>query len=259
MTETVYLAAPSYDGMRADRNAQHIYMNASKRDVVVLSQTGSLLALGFNEALCRAYNGYKEDNAKWFAMIHADILPDGDFWIDALIAEADKVGADMMSAVVPIKSGRGLTSTAFSDPANPWGVWCRFTQKQIWSAGVPETFDATGAKTILQTLLPEPFASRVPDGMLLVNTGCFVCRIDRLAANASPPWFTITDQIVQTNGQWCPQTVPEDWQFSKMLAERGHSVYATRVVPLTHWGGAAYRSTTPFGSDYDTDWLKDAS
>jgi hypothetical protein len=89
-----------------------------------------------------------------------------------------------------------------------------------------------------------------------VNTGCFVCRIDRLAAGPVLPFFTIRDRLVKTSeGLWTPQCKPEDWSFSRMVADLGFSVYATRVLNLVHWGGVAYKSTGTFGQPYDTDWL----
>lgn len=251
--ETVYIAAPSYDGKRDDKNAQRLYLDATQKyNRVVVPYTGSLLALAFNGAWCYALNNYGADGAKWFAMLHADILPDP-FWLDTLIEEAERVDADMMSAVVPIKDTRGMTSTAIAHPTDPWQIFCRLTLKQIWNESFPETFNRYTATAALQGLLPQ---FTVPDTALLVNTGCFVCRIDRIA-NENPPFFTIRDRLVQVDGQWTQQVQPEDWYFSRFLDVRGHSVYATRKLGLVHWGNVAYPSTGKFGEAFDTDWLKE--
>ena len=47
-------------------------------------------------------------------MLHDDVVPEA-FWLDKLIAELELHSADVMSAVVPVKSGNGLTSTAVGD------------------------------------------------------------------------------------------------------------------------------------------------
>lgn len=255
--ETVYVAAPSYDGRREDKNAQRLYLESTtKYNRLILPFNGSLLAMTFNGAFCYALNRYKEDGAKWFAMLHADILPEAN-WLDTLIEEAERLDADMLSAIVPIKSGKGLTSTAMAHATDPWQLFTRLTLKQIWHEKMPETFNRYTLKTAMQEILPEPFASQVPDSALLVNTGCFVCRIDRLAD--FPPCFTIHDRIIQKDGKWVPEVQPEDWWFSRCLDVRGMSVYATRKLDLVHWGGAAYKSNAQFGDDIDTDWLKEAA
>lgn len=257
--ETVYIAAPSYDGNRGDKNAQRLYLEASQiYSSVVLPYSGSLLAMTFNGSWCHALNHYRQEGVKWFAMLHADIIPDK-YWLDVLIAEAEKFDADLVSAVVPIKDGRGMTSTGLAHESDPWKIFSRLTMQQLWYGSLPETFDKADVVTLFQETLPAiPVLCAVPTAApLLINTGCFVCRIDRIAELDNPPCFTIRDRMIEVNGQWQPQVQPEDWGFSRDLDAAGLRVMATRkLTELAHWGGAAYRSGAPWGQAYDTDWVK---
>jgi hypothetical protein len=111
---TVYLAVPHYDCLIAQ--ALPGLMTASQRHRYILAlEGGSLLALGFNQLWCRALNDRREGGITHFAMHHADIeAPAG--WLDRLIDEQRRVDADVLSVVVPIKDGRGLTSTGVRHP-----------------------------------------------------------------------------------------------------------------------------------------------
>jgi hypothetical protein len=111
----VFLAVPHYDAL-APQAVAGLYGASHEGHVSSLNlEGGSLLALVFNRLWCRALNERHDKGLTHFAMHHADIqAPAG--WIDTLLAQQERVGADVLSVVVPIKDGRGLTSTGVRDP-----------------------------------------------------------------------------------------------------------------------------------------------
>src|SRR5689334_17640784 len=104
--------------------ARSVWRTASERyEVDVCPGIGTLLPTNCNRMLCSALNARKYD---WFAMLHDDIEPPP-FWVDILIDEAERYGADVVSAVVPIKDDSGATSTAIAKPDSDYGHACRLT------------------------------------------------------------------------------------------------------------------------------------
>src|SRR6185369_4047614 len=104
---------------------------------VAYPQTGpsSLLCDNFNQFWALARNNYEAGCIDGFAMIHADVEAEGG-WLDILHEEMLAVGADLISARIRIKDGRGFTSTAL-DLEDPWRPR-RLTQKEF--ARLPATF-----------------------------------------------------------------------------------------------------------------------
>lgn len=253
MGDAVFLALPSYDAAIDANAAIACFNGATKRKLVTSAQGGSLLAFTFNGLWCTALNHRESHGIKWFAMLHSDIVPDAG-WIDTLIAEAEVRDADVMSAVVPIKSPEGLTSTAIENPNDPWEPLFRMTLKQIADPLFPATFDWLDAVAALGS--PENKAGKVdilghrPQPKLLVNTGCFVARFDR-------PWveqvrFTIQDRIYKdADGQFRCSVISEDWQFSKDVAALGGRVMATKKVRVIHRGVADFDSRGTWGLERD--------
>jgi hypothetical protein len=203
----------------------------------------SLLARGFNIAWHTAMEMKRRDRPEitHFAMLHADVVPEPG-WVDILVEELEKHGADVVSAVVPIKDSKGLTSTAVEFPPDPFEVERRLTMTEVMR--LPETFGI------------EDVGYR--DGRaLLVNTGCFI-------ADLSKPWcrdvcFTIRDDVQYTaDGTPNVRCVPEDWGFSKWLHDRGAKVLATRRVKVHHHGGNdGYPNDSAWGEWSDDEAHKD--
>ncbi len=171
-----------------------------------------------------------------FAMLHHDVCPE-DGWLEILMEELLAHDADLVSAVVPIKDNLGLSSTAIDDPRDHFNVERRVTMTEVHR-------------------LPPTFSSKdcgYPDRMLLVNTGCFVCRFDQNWR--FPPFrFHIDDVIVHRDGSdgrgpggYRAEVAPEDWNFSRHVQRAGGKVLATRKVLLTHAGGVAYTNQEPWG------------
>lgn len=239
--KAVFLGTLTHDGRIDQYMARAFYRVACKsRPLMYYPKQTSLLANGYNEMWCYAINSKTEANLKWFAVLHADIVPD-DFWLDTLIAEAETHDADIMSAVVPIKDPNGVTSTAISG-RTPFDRYARITMYEL--AQLPPTFAAIDAVGVCQWELKPEHRQKLP--FLLVNTGCFVCRLDR-------PWiydvhFTIRDQIrIGVGNKLSAHVEPEDWHFSRRIAECGGKVMATKKVNVHHLGGRAYKSTDRWG------------
>jgi hypothetical protein len=221
------VAIPTYDGKVNAQSLPGIFHASEHASMSLQINGGSLLALVFNRLWCQALNERKKSNLTHFAMHHADIeAPPG--WLDSLLVEQQRVGADVLSVVIPIKDNRGITSTGIRDPEK--GNVTRFTMKQIME--MPETFDISD--------------TGFPGRWLMVNTGLWVCDFTR-------PWvekvcFSILDATVQADdGTFKPQTLPEDWNFSGFCAREGLKVFATRKVPVTHHGNAGYDNQHAWG------------
>lgn len=194
------------------------------KSVIRLSANSSLLTFGFNRMWCMGLNLRKEHGATHFSMIHSDIAaPVG--WVDTLIDEMERVGGDMISAVVPIKDKRGITSTALDsgDDFSPR----RLTMKEIYDR--EETFT---------------------DPLILLNTGLWVCRLD--AAWVTKVFFRQTDQVVfNAQGKAFARTNPEDWDFSRQVKMYGGKIFATRKVHLWH-ERQEFTNSKPWG-EWETD------
>lgn len=199
-------------------------------------QSTSLLTLCFNRLWCDALNSTPRPDV--FCMLHDDIRPEYG-WLDVLLTEMDKYGADVMSAVMPIKDERGLTSTAIYNPANH--MMRRLTMRE--TTALPATFDAAMAG--------------YPGCHLLINTGCWVCRFDA-------PWveevcFTMRDTLTrESDGQFRTTCFSEDWMFSLWAAKRGLKAMATSAVKAHHTGTFNYPNFVPWGG-CQTDDLADAT
>lgn len=201
----------------------------------------SLLAYCFNSLVCCALNSQAEYHWTHFALHHADIGSQPG-WLDVMVREMNLVGADVLSAVVPIKDGRGVTSTGLRGITS--NCVRRLTMKEVHA--LPETFDhaAAGAR----------------DGeVLAINTGLLLFRLDQpwvteIDDDGCLPWaFNIKDKIRRAgNGKFVPIVWPEDWQFSSWCAKRGLKVFATRKVKLSHYGEAAFHNDHAWG-DWETE------
>jgi hypothetical protein len=246
----VFLACPTYDGSLTSFAARSIYATAS-REHQIYTAIGdfSLVALNCNRLLCQALNTRAKHDLKWFAMLHSDIGPEP-WWLDLLVAEAERHGADLLSAVVPIKSEQGLTSTAVLLPGGLLGAFYRLTTAQVLHPDFPVTFDIEGAVDALARLPEELRCPDLPREALLVNTGCMVMRLNRPWADERL-WFDDLNAIVRVNGQFEAVCKSEDWHFSHRVAQEGGKVMATKAIRLVHRGVADYSSQQVWGKRRD--------
>lgn len=170
----------------------------------------------FNELWCDALNS--QSGCEIFCMMHDDVIPPPG-WLDVMVDELESSGADILSAVIPIKDFRGISSTAFMDKDT--GKPQRLTMTEAQSLG---TFTAEDAG--------------FPNHHLLINTGLWVCRLNQ-------DWnkevcFTIRDRIVNIDGKYHAQGFSEDWMFGLWASKRGLKVMATTKVPVKHLGHFEY-------------------
>jgi hypothetical protein len=246
--DNVYLACPTHNGQIEHRVVKALFTEATaEHKVLVKVHQTSLLASGCNSMYCEALNGYMGEKFKWFAMLHSDIAPEP-LWLDKLISLAERHNADLLSAVVPIKSKDGVTSTAISYPGDPFSRFARLTQQQLNRPDWPEVFNVKHALAYFNPETPH-YPEVLGDSILLVNTGCMVVRLDR-------PWsdklyFTINDQIVPTMNGYEAQVEPEDWFFSRLVDEHGGIVMATKAIALEHIGQHPYPSRAMWGYQID--------
>ena len=245
------MTSPTHDArLNMSMSSQFWATASAKHDVIAQPHESSLLNLGCNVLWCSALNHRKDQSLDWFAMLHSDVIP-AENWLDTLIDEADEHGADFISALVPIKDGRGLYSTGMGDPADPFRIFSRITTRQAAHPDFPTTFDAERLRVVLEAL-PEPLRVIPPfDAPLLINTGCCAVRLDR--EWVEHVYFESFDHIRLEGGIWKPYVVPEDWVFSRKIAAEGGRVFATRAVPTIHMGSARYRSDEVWGWDRDRE------
>lgn len=229
----VFLAVPHYGAIEGEALPDLIAPSLRIHDVSIRAQPASLLGYNFNCLWCTALNGRKTEGYTKFAMHHADIASEIG-WLDKLIAEQERVGADVLSTVVAIKDPRGLTTTGIMDAGKP--NVRRLTMTEIMK--LPVTFSAEDV---------EPGAGK----HLAINTGLWVCDFTK-------PWveeavFTIIDWISKDDaGNFKPNVLSEDWFFSHWCQTHGVKVFATRIVPADHKGHLLYSNRYAWG-DLETD------
>jgi hypothetical protein len=169
-------------------------------------------------------------------MLHPDINPEV-HWVNRLLDVQRETGADIVSAVVPIKTGHGVTSTAIDSASNPFEVERRLTMREVHQ--LPETFDSV--------------ACGYPGRTLCVNSGCWIADLSKLWVE--DVFFQIRTAIGRNEkGEFYPRVFSEDWDFSRQVARKGGKIVATRRVQLDHIGPHAYSNRIPWGS-YEMDHM----
>lgn len=210
-----------------------VNIRASKRvsNPPLFESAGSALTLTFNSSWCWALNGYLAGHITHFLMLHSDVRPLSEDWLDVLIGEMEKSKADVLSAIIPIKDGRGLTSTAF-ESGDPWRP-VRITQRQAHQLPVTWTCEK-----------------------LLNNTGLMLIKLDPrwVEWTANGLCFEVQNSIVRDDqGLFQPRFEPEDWRFSRDCHKLGVRLFVTRAVPVYHFGNQAFPSTDDWGWENDQD------
>jgi hypothetical protein len=233
MRKNVFLGIPAGDGRVPAHLIFSIFNATQKYNVDYNAICSSALTGSFNYLWTMAIN----KKADYFVMLHSDIEPERDF-IEVLITELERLDADVVSAVSPLKSVHGITSTGLGDPNDIWAPTKRYSLKEIFE--LPETFsnEDTGR----------------PDKILVVNTGCFI-------VNMKKPWvtqvcFDVHNKIYVENGEYKSRFYPEDWLFSRDVQRLGGKVYATRKVSLSHIGNHYFTNSSVWGTEEsDPDYV----
>jgi hypothetical protein len=206
----VIAAVPTYDGQRVNAQAL-VQLNACGVEVVEMRL--SLLTRAFNECWVHALN-LRSEGATHFLMLHADVVPVEGTWPVQMLHLMQKHGSDVLSAVLPIKSGGGFTSTAVET-------------EDVWSP----------RKLTLKEVMERP--GTWTEERLLVNTGLML--VDIAKPWADHVYFSTSDRIRRSgDGQWVAECQPEDWSFSRRVREEGGSVWATREVRALHAGWSSW-------------------
>jgi len=243
----IFLAVPHYNGLEAEALPSLIQASATAK-VKIRADGCSLLAHNFNRLWCQALNERFEHGFTHFAMHHADQGADPG-WLDVLLEEMDHRHADVISVIVPLKDGRGLTSTAIYDHES--ARIQRLTMREAMTLAPTFTKTAIGESAAGGSAFGWPEAgSRKP--ALLVNTGLWLCRLDRPWVETFPG-FQVCDGVrKRADGRWQANVFSEDWNASAWWDRHGVKVAATRKVRVRHIGKAAYGNQEAWG-DWSTD------
>lgn len=216
--------------------AQGMFRASLNHTVRVVHEASSLLAAGFNAIYCEALSLAENGEITHLAFLHGDISPE-DLWIDKLVEEMERVEADFLSVVAPIKDIRGLTSTGVGYFGMDWSPLRRFTMTEIME--LPETF----------SIADTPYTDQV----LLHNSGCWLADLRNPLfsvtdeAGTGLVYFTINDRIRKKDGKWHYEVEPEDWFFSRRLHEQGARSFVTRKVRISHCGYFEFRNDHAWG------------
>lgn len=196
----------------------------------------------FNISLAQALNMHERGVVDYWVLRHDDIEIRTPGYIDVLIAEARRVGAAALSAVVAIKDTTGLTSTAV-EVLDPW-----FPKKL--------TIEECQA-------LPPTFGSADVGKPLLINTGVLLIDLSYPQWHTTRPHvhadgseterlefaFNFNCRIIRRHkggtSEWAAQFRPEDWDMSRWCHEVGLPVFATRELECLHKGDWAWSNQYP--------------
>lgn len=229
----VFIAVPTYNGWVRMEAFRGLMLATSNSRIYHQFNKASLLANGFNRLYATAWNTRRLMPWSHWCLHHADIEAP-EFFLDVMLEEMDRVGADVLSCAVAIKDGRALSSTG-TVQAN--GNIRRLTLKEVHR--LPETFSAADLPAI------------GIDTPLVVNTGLMLVRMDR-------PWskkvcFRIGDAMREDdNGDLHPIGLPEDWGFSVWANEQGLRLFCTRKLLIRHHGEWSWSNECP-ADGWETD------
>jgi hypothetical protein len=184
-------------------------------------------------------------------MLHSDVIPVEPGFIGIMLHHLRQAGADVLSAVMPIKDDKGLTSTALlpdsacagwkTDPVRRRRLTLREAEK------LPVTFDAHDVATLFNPRNAPDRRESALDPCLLVNTGLML-------VDLSKPWveqahFQINDLVYRRpDGRFDADVEPEDWFFSRRAHQLGARVCATRAVKAQHAGRVNYPNHGAWGA-----------
>jgi len=229
-SQNVFLAVPvGANGDLSVATHRAISVLPSSPHKVQCEHNGSsALTFNFNHlwasALNRAVRGEPLDA---FAMLHTDIMPQGDDWLDRMLAIFERTQADVLSVIIPIKDEKGLTSTALD--TSRWTPR-RLTMHEVFT--LPPTFDGA--------LIREKFGAP-----LLLNTGLMLVRMGR--SWNSEVCFTIDNKIDRVGEHFVAFFEPEDWKFSRWANAKDLKLVATREILAGHIGQTVFRNDSPWG------------
>lgn len=206
----------------------------------------------FNNCWAQTLDEFEAGIVTHAAMLHSDITPEPG-WLDVLVDDLDRLNADFVSAISPIKDRRGVTSSGIGNPRNRWVPWRRFTVREL-CAGQLDGMDCQFGETFNAADVGYPGA------ILLHNTGCWVADL------RNPKWLTVDETGCLEaffdfprrvsrgkDGKWKGDCESEDWYISRKMHELGLKTYINRRVRCVHQGTAEYPSNEPWGTNFHGD------
>ncbi|HLW67856.1 MAG TPA: hypothetical protein VKS79_21235 [Gemmataceae bacterium] len=251
--QCVYLAlprrpgyqAPGQDGLKDEAPGKVKVIRPVGRGRLQIGRSKiSILCRAFNTLWACALNLREKNGITHFAMQHDDIVPEV-AWCDEQIDRMRAVGADVISAVVPIKDTRYLTTTGIRNVND--GSMRRITLKELKQ--LPDVFNLQDVQ--------ELFGVARAGDILAINTGLWTCRFTEPWVEAPFfPGFQSFDNVGKLeNGKFLACGLSEDWAWSEWLQlAAGLKVWATKQ-PLGHWDdeGTEYRTDEdyPEGAEHD--------
>lgn len=245
----VMIGVPMHRGEMSAATTHSVVQGCSGKHDVQFQLLGlSLLAKNFNTLFISAYTkGYD-----YFVLHHSDLGVAGllggfqGSWVDLLVHRMEQLEAAAMSAVIPIKSPAGHTSTALETVKDDPFSLRRLTIRE--SERCAEDY-------INRADLCELFGVEEDEaGALLINTGLLIMDLKNFDwAGHKWPGFEIIDSVEwNTKGQPASYTIPEDWQFSRWLHyNTDWDYYCTRELVICHIGYHNYMNNGGWGDDTD--------
>lgn len=228
MKAKVFIGVPSYDG-RINSGILSAHLLASKCGAAefLSIESGSWLTKNFNGLLAQALNLRAERGLTHFCLMHDDIAVGQPGWLDKMLEIMEANGADVLSAIVPIKNGSGITSTALDEVVN----------NHVRRLTLHEAFNE--------------FPATFTHDKLLLNTGLML--IDLRKPWVEEIWFQFLDSILRVSDgakvTFKAVGCPEDWDFSRRARCMGAKLFATREIAVTHLGNGKFSNAGPFGTE----------
>lgn len=184
----------------------------------------------FNNIWCGALNAGRLGRYSHLVMCCADmdVIEDqpGTRWLDRMVEDMDRTGADFLSATTSIKDHRSVLSSGIGNPKDRWNPWRRFTTKEL--KNLPEVFSAEDIG--------------YPEKYLLHNQHLCLWDLRKPlwyapdAKGEIPFVFNFSERILALEGGFHLEQESEDWAFSRTLWEGGAKTFVTRRVHTQHPG-----------------------
>jgi len=231
----VLLAFP-YNGNPEMAAVRSIFRCSRKHEVIQASRPHSALANNFNALWAYGLAAARNKEVDYFAMLHSDVSAPEDDWLDKMIAEMERGKYQLVSGIIPIKTGEGITSTAIGPLDDQWTQY-RMSQDDVLH--LPVTFEDADLK-------PWKRKHDHMDWVLLLNTGCWVADLhDQRWYEADKDGnlrfaFEQQDRIRFVDNALTVDFASEDWRFSRECHRAGMRIAATRCTPLLHHGQKAW-------------------
>ena len=224
----IMLAMPIYKGQMEAAVLPAVAVNSTRKHAIGISQSNSSANCGaMNLLWVKALEEYEAGLLDYFLMLHSDIVVESSGWIDTLVDIMTRTGADIVSAVSPIKDLLGITSTALDEPMSDHPPQYRVRRLSM-----------------AEIMRREPTFT---DPKLLLNDG--VMLVDLSKAWCDKVHFHFDDTILWHHGKRMTFCAPEDWNFSRDARANGAKLlYATREIRLRHIGEMAFENGHVWGT-----------